>query len=416
MAYADVSFPYYADVARTAERGLFDLLFMADVLTLPNHDADVLSHAAYIMRPCPFTLLSALASITEHIGLVCTSTTTYDEPYHIARRFATLDHISGGRSGWNLVTSATAAEALNFSRDMHAAPSDRYRRGREFAKVVQGLWDSWDDDAFLRDKASGMFFDPNKMHILNYTGEYFRVRGPLNVARSPQGRPVMVQAGSSEDGKELAAEFAEVVFTAHQTLPSAMAFYADVKGRLERYGRDPDDVKIMPGVFVTVGRTEQEAHDKYEELQRLIDPKVGLMLLTEFIGYDLSGYPVDGPLPELPAELLSQSRPALLVDMARRNNLTIRQLYLSMAGGRGHLQILGSPTQIADILEGWFSEGAADGFNIMPPVLPSGLADFVDLVIPELQRRGLYRTQYEGRTLREKLGLRHPHNMAVHAS
>jgi alkanesulfonate monooxygenase len=407
-ADSDVSFPFYLEVARLAERGLFDMLFFADVLTLPNHELDVLSRTAYIMRPCPFTVLSALASVTEQIGLVCTATTTYDEPYHIARRFATLDLISGGRSGWNLVTSATPAEAMNFSREAHAAPSDRYRRAREFADVVRGLWDSWDEDAFLRDKESGIFFDAAKAHALSHSGEHFRIRGPLNVARSPQGQPVMVQAGSSEDGKELAAEYAEVVFTAHQTLEAAQKFYADVKARMAKYGREPDEAKIMPGIFATVGRTEEEARAKYDQLQELIDPNVGLMLLTEFLGFDLSGYPVDGPLPELPEKLMSQSRPALLVDLARRNNLTIKQLYLSMAGGRGHLQILGTPSHIADILQEWFETGAADGFNIMPPLLPGGLQDFVELVIPELQRRGLFRMQYEGRTLREKLGLRRP--------
>ncbi len=407
-ANSDVSFPYYVQLAKIAERGLFDMLFMADVLTLPHHSSGVLSRTSYVMRPDPFTIFAGIAAVTTHIGLVCTSTTTYDEPYHIARRFATLDHLSGGRSGWNLVTSVTPAEATNFNRDAHAAPAERYRRAREFAEVVRGLWDSWDDDAFLRDKESGVFFNEEKMHVLNHDGTYFRVRGPLNVARSPQGRPIMVQAGSSDDGRALAAETADIVFTGHQTLKAAQAFYSDVKARTVACGRAADDLKIMPGVFVTVSRTEGEAQAIFDRLQALIDPKVGLMLLTEFIGFDMSGYLVDGPLPELPERLRGQSRPELLFDLARRENLTIRQLYMRIAGGRGHLQVLGSPTQIADTLEEWFTAGAADGFNIMPSVLPSGLDDFVTLVIPELQRRGIFRTRYEGRTLRENLGLPWP--------
>ena len=404
----DVSFSYFADLAKTAERGLFDLLFWADAPALPNQSADILSRTAYIMRMDPVTLLAALAVVTEHIGLVSTSTTTYDEPFHIARRFATIDHISGGRSGWNLVTTGTSDSAQNFSYAEHPSPAARYRRAREFAEIVLGLWDSFDADAFLRDPKSGLFFDPNKVHELNFKGEYFQVRGPLNVARSPQGRPIMVQAGSSEDGKDLAAQYADVIFTAQDTLQGAKTFYADVKGRMAKYGRDPDDVKIMPGIFAMIGRTEKEARDKYDELQQLIDPKIGLMMLQQNLKFDFSGYPLDGPLPDLPDNLLKESRPALFFNKARRDNLTIRQVYMSIAGGRGHHQIFGSPAQIADVLEQWFDDGGADGFNMMAPLMRSGLSDFVELLVPELQRRGLFRKAYEGRTLRENLGLPMP--------
>jgi len=356
----------------------------------------------------PVTLLAALATVTTHIGLVSTSTTTYDEPFHVARRFATIDLLSNGRAGWNLVTTATAGVAQNFTVDEHPSAAVRYRRAREFAEVVLGLWDSFDPGAFVRDAGSGRFFDPAKMHVLDHAGEFFRVRGPLNVGRSPQGRPIMVQAGSSDDGRDLAAQIADVVFTAHDTLAGAQAFYRDVKARAAAYGRDPDDVKIMPGMFAMVGRTEREAREKYAELEALIDPHIGLMLLEQNLRFDFSGYPLDGPLPDLPAHLLTASRPRLLFEKARRERLTIRQVYTSIAGGRGHHQVFGSASQVADVLETWFDGGAADGFNLMAPLMRSGLIDFVEMLVPELQRRGVFRRAYEGRTLRENLGLPFP--------
>jgi FMN-dependent oxidoreductase (nitrilotriacetate monooxygenase family) len=401
-------FEDYVRCARTAERGHFDMIFLADNAAVYAESAEVLSRSSWTVRFEPFSLLSALAASTNHIGLVGTATTTYDEPYHIARRFGTLDQISNGRAGWNLVTSRQAAEAANFGRDLHLEPAERYRRGREFADVVCGLWDSWDDDAFVRDKASGIFFEPERMHVLDHAGEFFRVLGPLNVARSPQGRPIIVQAGSSEDGKQLSAGIADVGFTAHPTLESAQAFYADVKGRVARAGREPDAVKIMPGIFPTLGATPAEARAKFDELQALVDPAVSVMQLSAFLGFDLRTYPLDGPLPDLPPNVMTASRPALFHAMARRDNLTIRDLSLQMAAGRGHRQIIGTPVQVADELETWYRTGAADGFNIMPPLLPRDLDDFVDMVVPELQRRGLFRTSYEGTTLRENLGLRRP--------
>jgi FMN-dependent oxidoreductase (nitrilotriacetate monooxygenase family) len=275
--------------------------------------------------------------------------------------------------------------------------------------VTAGLWDSWEDDAFVRDKAEGRFFEPAKRHVLDHKGRFFQVRGPLNVARAPQGHPVVVQAGSSEAGRDLAARTAEVIFTAQQTLGEAIDFYADVKGRLESFGRHPDDLKIMPGVLPIVGRTESEAREKFDELQSLVDPRVGLALVSGLTGgFDLSGYPLDGPIPELPETNASKSRQLLTLELARRENLTIRELYLRVAGARGHWQLVGTPAQIVDQLEERFANYGADGFNVMPPVLPDGLTDFVQLVLPELRRRGLFREEYSGRTLREHLGLRRP--------
>ena len=358
----------------------------------------------------PFSLLAALAPLTTNIGLVCTATTSYEEPFSLARKFASLDLISGGRAGWNLVTSGNATEAANFGRDAHPPKVERYRRGREFAEVVSGLWNSWDDDAFIRDRASGVFFDPDKMHVLNHKGKYFSVKGPLNVARSPQGHPVLVQAGASEDGMELAAETAEVVFAAQSMIEGGKAFYAEVKGRMAKYGRNPDHLKIMPGLAITVGRTEDEAKEKYARMQDLIHPDVGLGLLSRRMGFDFSGYPLDGPVPELPKNDVTASRTDVMVAMAKRENLTLRQLYQKFAGARGHLEVIGTPTQAADCMQEWLEAGAADGFNIIVPYFPGGLNDFVDLVIPELQRRKIFRTAYESTTLRGNLGLPMPGN------
>jgi FMN-dependent oxidoreductase (nitrilotriacetate monooxygenase family) len=409
-AWADggLNFQKYVDMARTAERGLFDLMFSADALSGERYDRDSLSRTSYVAWIDPMSLLTALAPITRHIGLVCTSTTTYDEPYHIARRFASLDLISGGRSGWNLVTSANDTESRNFGRDTHLPKHERYRRAREFVAVVRGLWDSWDDDAFVFDKAEGRFYEPDKRHVLDHKGEFFKVRGPLTVSRSPQGQPVVVQAGASDDGRQLAAETGEVVFAAHQTIGGAREYYGDVKGRMVRAGRDPDHLKIMPGLSVFVGRTREEAQAKFQELQDLIPPQVGVALLSKYIAWDLTGYDIDGPVPAVPQDRGAPTRSALLSDTAQAEGLTIRQLYQRIAGGRGHYQVVGSPTDVVDMMEEWFTTGAADGFNVLPPFFPNSLDEFIDLVVPELQRRGLYRTAYEGATLRENLGLPRP--------
>jgi N-acetyl-S-(2-succino)cysteine monooxygenase len=413
QADGGLDFAHYRQVAQTAERAKFDMAFLADGVAVRERgrEREALSRSGQIVHFEPLTLLSALSAVTEHIGLVATASTTYNEPYHIARKFASLDYLSNGRAGWNVVTSATGAEAKNFNRDQHMEHALRYERAREFVQVVTGLWDSWDDDAFVRDKESGVYVDPDKLHVLNHKGKHFSVRGPLNVARPPQGYPVIVQAGASESGQEFAAATAEVIFTAQQTLAEGQAFYARVKGKLAKYGRSPDHLKIMPGVFPVVGKTEEEAQEKYHQLQELVHPTVGLALLSGLVGeIDLSGYPLDGLLPDLPETNGGKSRLKLIADLAGRENLTIRETYLAIAGARGHRTIWGTPEQIADQLEEWFINDAADGFNIMPPYLPGGLDDFVELVIPELRRRGLFRTEYEGRTLRENLGLPRPTN------
>ncbi|MFL1517599.1 LLM class flavin-dependent oxidoreductase [Pseudomonas prosekii] len=412
-ADAGLDFAHYKHLAQIAEAAKFDALFIADSLAAPI--GEIASRMARSEHFEPLTLLSALSVVTERIGLIATATTSYNEPYHVARKFASLEHLSGGRSGWNLVTSDNAAEAQNFGRDQHIGHADRYSRAREFHQVVTGLWDSWEDDAFVRDKLNGTYYQPEKVHVLDHVGEHFRVKGPLNVARSPQGQPVIVQAGSSESGRELAAETAEVVFTAQTSLAGAQAFYADLKGRLGRYGRSADSLKIMPGVFVVVGRTEREAQEKYETFQQLVEPEVGVALLGRMLGnFDLSKYPLHGPLPELPlTKSGQQSRQALLTELAGRENLSLAELGRKIAGGRGHYSVIGTAQQIADRLQEWFEHGAADGFNVLVPHLPGGLQDFASEVVPELQRRGLFRTEYEGRTLRENLGLHRPGNRFV---
>ena len=405
-----LDFSVYKRTARIAEAACFDALFVADSVAVSSEE--IASRSARSVYFEPLSLLSALSAVTERIGLVGTATTSYNEPYHVARKFASLDHLSGGRAGWNLVTSDAAAEAQNFGLDAHIPHAERYARAREFQQVVQGLWDSWADDAFLRDKASGRFYDPARLQVLDHSGEHFKVRGPLNVARSPQGRPVLVQAGSSETGRELAAQTAEVVFTAQTSLARAQAFYADLKGRLARYGRGEDELKIMPGVFVAVAASESEAREKFERFQELVEPEVGVALLGRMLGnFDLSGYPLDGPLPELPlTESGQQSRQRLLTELAGAEELTLAQLGRRIAGGRGHYTLIGTPTQIADELQAWFEGRGADGFNVLVPHLPGGLEDFASLVVPELQRRGLFRREYRGRTLREHLGLPRPRN------
>ncbi|WP_440830439.1 LLM class flavin-dependent oxidoreductase [Pseudomonas fragariae (ex Marin et al. 2024)] len=407
-ADAGLDFKHYRHVARVAEAAKFDALFVADSVAAAT--GDIASRMARSDHFEPLTLLSALSAVTEHIGLIATATTTYNEPYHVAREFASLDHLSGGRAGWNLVTSDAAAEAQNFGRAEHVAHAERYSRAREFHQVVTGLWDSWADDAFTRDKASGEYYDPARLHVLDHQGEHFRVKGPLNVARSPQGQPVVVQAGSSEVGRDLAAQTAEVVFTAQTSLASAQAFYADIKGRLRAFGRDADSLKIMPGVFIVVAETEALAKAKFESFQELVEPQVGVALLGRMLGnFDLSGYPLDGPLPELPLTDSGQrSRQKLLTELADQENLTLAQLGRRIAGGRGHYSLIGTPEQIADELQRWFEQGAADGFNVLVPHLPGGLQDVAQLLVPELQRRGLFRTEYEGTTLRENLGLQRP--------
>ncbi|HEY9616537.1 MAG TPA: LLM class flavin-dependent oxidoreductase [Microcoleaceae cyanobacterium] len=409
---AGLNLEHYQQITQTAERGVFDAVFLADSPGVWGGTPESQFRNGKVVHFEPVTLFAALSAVTKHIGFIATASTTYEDPYTLARKFASLDHLSQGRAGWNVVTTGNENAAANFGLEHHPDHSQRYERAEEFVEVVKGLWDSWDDDAFIRDRESGIYFDPEKLHVLNHKGKYFSVKGPLNVGRPIQGYPVIVQAGASEAGRDLAARTAEVIFTANQTLEDAQAFYADVKGRLAKYGRSPDDLKIMPGAFPIIGRTEAEAQEKYEFLQSLIHPDVAWDILRQYYkSVDLSNYSLDDLAPELPSDTNNnKSRLKLVKDLATRGQLTLRQLYLSLATARGHRTILGTPESIADQLEEWFNNGAADGFNIMPPILPTGLEDFVNLVVPILQQRGLFRTAYEGNTLRENLGLRRPAN------
>ena len=391
------------------EHGKFDAFFMADHLAVMNMPINALKRSHTVTSFEPFTLLAALAGATERIGLVATASTTYDEPYHVARRFASLDHISGGRAGWNVVTTGNPETALNFGRDDHMEYGKRYKRAREFYDVVTGLWDSFADDAFVRDPESGIYFDPAKMHTLNHKGQFLSVKGPLNIGRPVQGWPVIVQAGASEPGKQLAAETAEAVFTGGGTLAQAQELYEDIKSRMDKLGRDRDHLKILPGAFVVVGDTVEEARKKRDLLDSLVHYDSAIAGLSVILGTDASKFDPDGPLPPIPESNASKSARDRMVEYAAKNNVTVRQL-AQRVGGYGGLTFVGTPATIADQMEEWLVTNASDGFNIMFPFLPQGLDDFVDKVVPELQRRGIYRKDYEGRTLRENLGLPRPKN------
>jgi FMN-dependent oxidoreductase (nitrilotriacetate monooxygenase family) len=408
-AFAHVDVAHYQNLARIAERGKLDSLFLADGPVLWN---DLARRPSGALEPT--VLLTALAGVTEHIGLIATASTTYNEPYNLARRFASLDHISGGRAGWNIVTTAGIDAARNFNLDSLPPHRERYERAAEFLDVSLRLWDSWDDDAALGDKVAGVWGDNAKVYPAAHSGRYYQVAGALNVPRPPQGHPLLVQAGSSEDGRDFAARYAEAVFTAHQTLADARAFYADLKSRALRYGRDPDGVKILPGIVPVLGGTEAEAHALEAELNRLIRPEYAIGHLAELLKVAPEALQLDRELPaDLPGEDEiegAKSRRTLVVNLARRERLTVRELIGRLGGGRGHFTVAGTPGQVADVIVEWYDEGAADGFNIMPPVLPAGLTAFVDEVVPILQRRGLFRTGYEGRTLRDNYGLPRPAN------
>ena len=401
---------YYQDLARRAEAARFDAVFFADGPSL----ADNLRYASRF-RLEPFTWLSAIAAATQKIGLIGTATTTYSEPYNIARLFASLDHLSGGRAGWNIVTTGDAGAAQNFGLEEHPVHADRYGRAREFVEVVSKLWDSWEDDAVVADKASGVYADTTRIHRIDHVGEHFKVRGPLNTPRTPQGRPVYVQAGASDDGRAFAARYAEAIFTAHQTLANAQAFYADIKARAAGLGRDPSQLVILPGISPFIGSTEAEARRLQEEFNDLTQAEYATDQLKRLIGVDLAGHDLDGPFPR---ELIRQegdraesSRFKLVVDLLDRESLTIRQLVHRLAGARGHWVEAGTPEQIADKLQTWFETGAADGFNLMPPWFTGGLDAFIDEVVPILRRRGLFREEYEGSTLREHFGLDRPESV-----
>ena len=394
-------------LAKLAERGLFDTVFLADSAATPDSSKVVLGRTDRATFIEPSTMAAALAVSTEKIGIVITQNTTYDQPYHVARRVLSLDHLSGGRIGCNLVTGVSESEARNFNHAAMPAHDARYRRADEFANVVLGLWNSWDADAFKVDRAGGQYLDLEKMRYLNHEGEHFRVRGPLNVARSPQGMPVMVQAGGSAPGRELAARVADMVYSVQGGIDSGREFYADLKGRMLAYGRAPDQLKVMPGLLAVTAPTRAEAEDKYAALQDRVDIELGLAFLQGLLGpdIDLKRFPLDQPLPDTLTTNFGTTQLALLHEATQKGGLTLRQLTRFATGARGHLFMCGSPAEIADGMEERFATGAADGFNLMPATIPGGVRDFVELVVPELQRRGLMRTAYSGSTLRAHLGL-----------
>ncbi|MDH6108725.1 FMN-dependent oxidoreductase (nitrilotriacetate monooxygenase family) [Kitasatospora sp. MAP12-15] len=399
---------HFQRLAATAEAAAFDSVFLADGVEGPKPGTN-----AWVSHFEPFTLLAALAVSTERIGLIGTVSTGFTEPYNLARQFASLDHLSRGRAGWNIVTSAGDRAARNFNRTANQEHAARYRRAAEYLEVAQSLWDSWEDDALLLDRATGTLTAPDRLHEIDHWGEHFQVLGPLNIPRPPQGYPLLVQAGSSADGRGFAARFAEAVFTAQQTLAEGQSFYTDLKRRAVGFGRDPDHIKVLPGVVPVLGSTEAEAKELDQELDQLISPARAVGTLSTMLGVDLSEHPLDQPLPPLPPVTVingAKSRFELVRDLAERDRLTLRQLIGRLGGGRGHQVVVGTPEQLADHIELWFTQGAADGFNVMPPILPDGLELFTEHVVPLLRERGLFRTEYEGATLREHYGLPRPAN------
>ncbi|RDI87402.1 Histidine--tRNA ligase [Venturia inaequalis] len=411
-SYPDANFnlAHIKSFIKKLEDAKFDAFFMADHLAVLNMPTEALKRSHTTTSFEPFTLLSALSQITEKIGLAATASTTYDEPYHIARRFASLDHISNGRAAWNIVTTGNPESSKNFGQDEHMQHSDRYKRAREFYDVVTGLWDSFADDAFIRDQESGIYLDPEKMHTLNHKGDELSVKGPLNIARPVQGWPVIVQAGQSEPGRQLAAETAEAVFCSPKDIIAAKALYDDIKGRAEAAGRERDHLKILPAALIVVGDTVEQAQEKRLKLDSLVHYDSAISSLSIMLGTDISEFDPDGPLPtDLPETNASKTSRAGAVQLAEDEGLTIRQLAQRFGGYPG-FAFVGTPESIADDMGKWLEEGACDGFTITLPYLPQGLNDVTDRLVPELQRRGIFRKDYEGNTLREHLGLPRPKN------
>ena len=414
FADANFNFAHLQRFAQTLERARFDAFFMADHLAVLNMPMAALQRSHTVSSFEPFTLLSALSQHTTHLGLVATASTTFDEPFHIARRFASLDHLSGGRAGWNIVTTSNPDAAKNFGRDEHMAHDERYARAREFYDVVTGLWDSWADDAIIDDTASGVYMEPARIHAIDYRGERLRVKGPLNVPASPQRHPVLFQAGSSADGQRFAVRYAEAVFTAQPTVESAQAFYRALKAQVVAAGRSANSLAILPGISAVVADSDARATQILAELNELTAIETGLSrLANRFGGYDFSALPLDRPLslddfPDPEQVQAAKSRAQVITDLVRASHPTLRELLTSLAGARGHFALAGSPERIADTLQHWFENGAADGFNLMPPILPAMLETFIDQVVPLLQARGLFRHEYSEGTLRERYGLARP--------
>jgi FMN-dependent oxidoreductase (nitrilotriacetate monooxygenase family) len=406
------SLPVLQNIATTAERGKFDLFFISDGLLMETND-----HPSFVSRFEPLTLLSALSMVTKHVGLGATVSTSFGEPYHVARAFASLDHLSNGRAGWNVVTSANSKAALNFSKQRLDEHDLRYEIASEFVDVVRGLWDCWDDGAVIADTKTGAYLDKSKIHHLEHKGRFFQVKGPLNIERSPQGQPVIIQAGGSPSGQELSARSADLVFSVvNGDKESAKTAYDSLKQRVVKHGRDPHELPILPGVMPIIADTDEQAKEQLARLQSWLTPTNALALVSSRLGHDISGYPLDGPVPDFPKTEGGQAFSRALLDMARREKMTLRDLYNITAAARGHWVIYGTPKRIADTLEEWFTSGLADGFVIMPAYFPDAFDAFVDRVVPELQRRGLYRTEYSGTTLRSHLGLERPSVMRRQAA
>jgi N-acetyl-S-(2-succino)cysteine monooxygenase len=399
-ATSHMQLPVMQEIARIAERGKFDLVFISDSMWMDPGD-----HPSFLCRFEPTTLITALAMCTTRVGLGATVSTSFNEPFNVARTFGSIDHISGGRAAWNVVTTSNLKAHLNYGLDDHLDHELRYQRAEEFVDVVTGLGDCWEDGAIVADKATGQYVDASKVRPLDHKGRFFKVKGPINMARCPQGHPIIIQAGGSPSGLELAARTADVVFSVVQELEPAKKAYADLKGRMAKFGRHPDEIAVLPGVMPIIGQSAADARDQLARLQSWLTPTNAAVLVASRIGYDLSGHDLDAPVPPPPPSEGGRTFHHVLYEMAKRENMTLRDLYNLTAAARGHWVLCGTPQTIADTLEEWFVGGAADGYNILPPYFPGAFDDFVDLVVPELQRRGLFRRDYEGTTLRDHFGL-----------
>jgi N-acetyl-S-(2-succino)cysteine monooxygenase len=399
-ATSHMQLPVMQEIARIAERGKFDLVFISDSMWMDPGD-----HPSFLCRFEPTTLITALSMCTSRVGLGATVSTSFNEPFNVARVFGSIDHISGGRAAWNVVTTSNLKAHLNYGLDDQLDHELRYQRAEEFVDVVTGLWDCWEDDAIVADKATGQYVNAAKVRPLDHKGRFFTVKGPLNMARCPQGHPVIIQAGGSPSGLELAARTADVVFSVVQELEPAKKAYADLKGRMAKFGRHPEALSVLPGVMPIIGQSAAEAREKLAKLQSFLTPSNAAVLVASRIGYDVSGHDLDAPVPPPPPSQGGRTFHNVLYEMAKREKMTLRDLYNLTAAARGHWVLCGTPQTIADTLEEWFVESAADGYNVLPPYFPGAFDDFFDLVVPELQRRGLFRTEYEGTTLRDHFGL-----------
>lgn len=401
---------YYRRVAKVLEAAKFDLAFIPDALSMPRSLGGsfrpAIEYGSGTPRLDPMTILGVMAGVTEHLGLAATLSTGYHEPYNLARTLCTFDHVTEGRAGWNIVTSFQDAEAQNFGEPKLPPRDARYARAEEVLEATTQLWDSWDDNALIQDKDSGIFGHPDKVRSVDYKGQYVSTQGPLSVPRPPQGYPLLIQAGASPRGRDFAARWADVIFSSNESLESAVAFRQDMRARAARFGRDPDQLKLLCAATVVIGETDAEAMAKHEAFADLVHPLAGLSRLAYHVNVDLTKYDLDGPLPDI-EEVGVQGHYEEVVEYARRTNKTVREIG-RWYGARAEGNMIGAPGTIVDEMERWMAAGAADGFMVQATHLPAAFEDFAAHVVPELQRRGLFRTEYEGRTTRENLGLKRP--------